>query len=181
MRTLLLTTLLFALAACWQPRYFTPREHVDGAGPQGHPAALYTLPGEAATAGKPAEVRVWSSGAKALYTDDDREVVELTVGLELENNGQNLLVLDPQDLVCVELMVDGVLQSQQKPVRLEGMGIAEPGATARVDAVFELPTTKPRLVDSFAVQWVVRIADRIVLQQTTPFVPWVRNAGTDRV
>ncbi|MBL8753287.1 MAG: hypothetical protein JNK15_08305 [Planctomycetes bacterium] len=180
MRTFVLWPFLLALAACWQPRYFTPREHVGGTGPAGQPAAIYPLPGEGATAAQPAEVRVWSAGAKARYADDDREVVELQIGLELENNGPNLLVLDPQDLVCEELMIDGVLQPKQTPVRVDGMGIAEPGATARVDAVFELPTTRPRTVDSFAVKFVVRIADRVVLQQTTPFVPFVRQADPDR-
>jgi hypothetical protein len=182
MRTLpRLTVLLtaFTAAACWSPRYFTPREHVNGSGPEGQPAALYSLPA-ASDATTPAEVRVWSSGAKARFTDDDREVVELHVGFELENNGSDLLVLDPQDLVCEELTIDGVLQTNLRPVRTDGMGIAEPGATARVDAVFEPPTTVPRDLDAFAVKFVVRIADRVVLQQTTPFVPWVRQVDSDR-
>jgi hypothetical protein len=165
--------LLLLLAACWSPRQFAPRERIDATGPGGRPAASYAfLPVD----GTPtAELRVWSQGAEAKFTADDREVVELHVGFELENNGQAPLQLDLGSIVCEELSLAGVLQPPLVPVRLQGDGSALPGATVRVDAVFEPGTTYPRKIDSFTVRFQVLGDGGIVLRQQTPFGPWVRS------
>jgi hypothetical protein len=169
MRSLCLLLLALPFAACWSPRYFTPRENVDATAPDGAPAAQYIVSAPAA------EVRVWSSGAKARFTDDDREIVELHVGFELENNGQVPLQLDLGTVTCDELLLDGVLQPSLQPLRIQGDGTAGPGATARVDLTFEPATTVPRDIDSFAIRFVVRDGEQVALQQSTPFQPWVRN------
>ena len=180
MRAIAIVPLLFSVAACWSPRYFAPREHVDAQGPDGYPAALYPIvPTDPATAST-AEARVWSHGSQARFTDDDREVVELHIGFELENNSKEPLRLDLGPLACEDLMIDGVLHVPLSPIRLEGDGVAAPGTTARVDAVFEPPAAVPRDVDSFAVRFVVRAGEREVLHQVTPFGPYVRPVPEDR-
>jgi hypothetical protein len=174
-RLLSLLPLLALCAGCWNPRYFAPREHVAASGPDGSAAALYTVPAGTANAPAAGELRVWSRGARARFTDDDREIVELHVGFELENNGAEPLQLDPGTIVCEDLMVDGLLQPPLAPVRIDGDGAASPGATARVDLTFEAPTNKPRDVDSFAVRFQVRSGEHTLLQQVTPFGVAVRR------
>ncbi|MCA3009592.1 MAG: hypothetical protein INH34_14555 [Phycisphaerales bacterium] len=184
MRRAAVFAVLLALPACWSSQSFTPRERLDAQGPGGVPAALYTVP--AAEAGGPstAEVRVWSHGAKARYADDDREIVELHVGFELENNASpggaaGPLRLDLDAIACEELQLDGVLQPPLKPVRVQGDGVAAPGQTARVDLLFEPATTKPRDLDSFRIRFAVRDGERAALQQVVPFGPWTRNLDDD--
>lgn len=174
---LLWLSLLPLLAGCYGPRWFAPREHRNGTGPDGQPAALYTIavgPGP-----QVAEVRVWSAGARARFTDDDREIVELHVGFELENNGPEPLRLDVPALVCEDLSIDGLLQPPLPPSRVQGDGRALPGSTARVDAWFEPAADAPRDIDGFAVRFAVRAGDAEVLLQGTPFAPWVREYRYD--
>lgn len=176
MRALALLPFLFAAAGCWQNRYFTPRENVAGTGPDGQPAAIYTLV-EQAGAAPFAEVRVWSDGASARFTEDDREVVELRVAFEVENNSEQPLRLDLASLACEDVMLDGVLQPTMVPAGVTGDGVAAPRTTARIDVVFEPATTRPRDLDSFAVRWVMMEGERKLLTQVTPFAPWVRPAA----
>jgi len=161
---------MLALAAgCWSPRYFAPRENRSAVGPDGDLAAAYAI--ESVT--EPpvrAELRVWSHGARARFTEDD-EVVDLHVGFEVENNGEQTLELDAASLACEELVVDGVLQPPLAPYEVTGAGLAPPGTTARIDAVFRPPTTQPSRVDGFAVRFAVRAGDDTVLTQSTPFAP----------
>lgn len=167
--------LLLLCTACWNPRYFAPREYVNATGPGGMPAANYVVPTGALDAPPAAELRVWSNGAKARFTDDNREVVELHVGFELENNSAIPLQLDLGSIVVEELLLDGVLQKTLVPLRLLGDGAALPKTTARVDAIFEPGTTQPRDVDAFAVRFRVTGDGRELLQQVTPFGPHVRS------
>jgi hypothetical protein len=179
MRRLLLFALLLATQACWSPRAFTPRERVDAVGPGGVPAALYPIPAADAGAASSAEVRVWSQGAQARYADDDREITELHIGFELENNGDRPLQLDLGALACEDLMIDGLLQEPLQPVRMDGDGTALPGRTARVDVLFEPATTHPRDIETFRIRFVVRDGEREVLRQVAPFGPWTRPRDDD--
>ena len=179
MARVLLFAVLLALPACWSPRAFTPRERVDAVGPGGVPAALYPIAGAAADQPSTAEVRVWSAGARARYADDDREITELHVGFEIENNGAAPLQLDLGALVCEDLMIDGLLQEPLAPVRMDGDGTAGPGKTARVDVLFEPATTHPRDIETFRVRFVVRDGAREALRQVVPFGPWVRPLDGD--
>lgn len=178
LRTWIVLPLVLA-SACWNPRYFTPRERVDAYGPDRDPAASYAIP--AAMAGTPsvAELRVWSRGARARFTDDDREVVELHVGFEIENNGTEALQLDLGAVALEELMIDGVLQPTQVPLRIQGDGLAAGSQTARVDLVFEVAADRPSDIDGFAMRFAVKEGDRIALRQLTPFVPWFRSSPDD--
>lgn len=174
LRLLIVVPLVLA-SACWNPRYFTPRERVDAYGPDREPAASYVVPATAAGAPSVAEVRVWSRGARARFTADDREVVELHVGFEVENNGAEALQLDLQAVALEDLMIDGVLQPPQVPLRSQGDGLASGGQTARVDLLFEVAADRPSEIDGFAVRFVVKAGDRVALPQVTPFVPWFRS------
>ena len=166
--------LLAITAGCWQPRYFTPRENLSGSGPDGSSAAVYVVDtGDSASSN--AEVRVWSQGAEARFTDDDSEVVDLHVGFELENNSQQAIALDVDALTCEELIVDGLLQEPIGPQEVSGSGFAPPGTTTRVDVVFRPPTTIPRSVDAFTVRFAVRSEQDQVLSQATPFAPAARH------
>jgi hypothetical protein len=177
---LLAAAVLLLCTACWNPRYFAPREYADATGPGGMPAANYAIAPGTADGQPTAELRVWSRGAKARFTDDDREVVELHVGFELENNGAVPLQLDLGSIVCEELMLDDELQPHLVPVRLDGDGTALPNSIARVDAIFEPATTHPSDIDGFAVRFRVGGDGGVVLQQLTPFDPWWRSRGRDR-
>lgn len=163
--------LLLPFAACWGPRYFVPRERVAAMAPDGSPAAMYVLPAEP---GGPSsgEVRAWSRGAEALFDQQDREVVHLHVGFEIENNGQQPLQLDLGAIVCEDLQVAGAMVAPLPPLLIVGDGTAPAGHTARVDVTFEVATNQPGSIDGFAVRFVVREGDRVVLQQVTPFWPW---------
>ncbi|MGB3969293.1 MAG: hypothetical protein WBO45_21345 [Planctomycetota bacterium] len=173
MRVLVLVPLLLVHTACWSARAFMPREHVDGSGPQGQPAALYVID-DLATQRPVAELRVWSGGAAAMFTDDDKEIVELHLGFELENNGSTPLQLDLGSIVCEGLRLDDQEQQALNPTHLDGDGIAPPSATVRVDAIFEPGTTVPADIGSFAVRFQVLAGEHAVLTQVTPFVPWRR-------
>lgn len=184
MRSLpLLLLLLLPSAACWSPQSFAPRERMDAEGPGGVPAALYPIPAARADAPSTAEVRVWSHGAQARFTADDREITELHIGFELENNGGAPLQLDLGAVTCEELMLDGLLQPVLQPVRMEGNGTALPGQTARVDVLFEPATTHPRDITTFRIRFVVREGDpaseREALRQVVPFGPWTRPREYD--
>jgi hypothetical protein len=139
---------------------------------------MYTLPAPAGTASS-SEVRVWSRGAQALYDKQDREVVHLHVGFEVENNGAQMLQLDLGSVVCENVMIGGTVQGPIPPLGIEGDGATPPGLTAHVDFTFELATNKPSLVDGFAVRFALREGDQVVLQQVTPFAPWYPYAYSD--
>jgi hypothetical protein len=156
-------------AGCWQPRYFAPRENLNGSGPEGDAAAVYALPA-APGASSPGEVRVWCAGAKARYDGDD-EVVELFVGFELENNGQEPVGIDPAQVVLEDLMVDGVLQPPLAPHSVMGSGQAVPGMSMRYDLVFRPEADAPSDISRFAVRFSVLAGERVVLSQRTPFGP----------
>ena len=173
MRGVFCLPLLLLATGCWQPRYFTPRENLNGTGPDGSPAAVYPVRGEAGSAAK-GEVRVWSSGAMARFTDEDDEVVDLHIGFEIENTGQDPLQLEVATLGLEEVFVDGLLQEPLEPHEVKGAGLAAPGLTTRVDLVFRPPTTYPRDVDSFSVRFSVRGAAGVGVGQLTPFIPDVR-------
>jgi len=170
MRGLLCLPLLLLTVGCWQPRYFTPRENLNGTGPDGEPAALYQVRNDDAAQSK-GEVRIWSGGAKARYIEADQEVVDLHVGFEIENTGAAPLELELDSLSLEELFVDGYLQAVQPPVTVSGSGQAAPGSTARVDVTFRPATTYPSEVDSFSVRFVMRDAAGNQVGQVTPFVP----------
>ena len=121
--------LLLLTAGCWQARYFTPRENLNGTGPDGRPAALYKVQEDAATQSQ-GDVRIWSAGAKARFVEDDKEVVELHVGFEIENTGKVPLELVVDSLALEELFVDGYLQDVMAPNSTNGSGLAAPGSTA---------------------------------------------------
>lgn len=167
---------LLALGACWGPRYFAPREHVAATGPEGDLAAIYVVTGDGAQQPRAGEVRVWSHGARALYTDDDREIVELHVGFELENNSDQPLQLDLASVSCEELAIDGVRRGPLAPQRYTGDGLAPPKTTSRVDLVFEPGADAPYEIDGFSVRFVVRAgageSSREALAQVTPFGPY---------
>lgn len=169
MRGFLWLPLLALTAGCWQPRYFAPRENLTGTSPEGRGAAVYQVEraGDARTKG---QVRVWSDGAKARFTDDDQEVVDLHVAFEVENNGEVPLELDVESLGVEELFIDGYLEDSLAPQSILGRSRAEPGATTRVDVVFRPPTTYPSDVDSFDVRFAIDDGAGPV-GQVTPFAP----------
>jgi hypothetical protein len=170
-----LVPVLASLAGCWSPRHFAPREHVAAVAPDGSAAASYTVPDPAGALPAAGELRIWSRGASARYADGDREVVELHVGFELENNSAEPLQLDLSTVVLEGLVVDGAVQPPPEPLRIDGDGTARAAATARVDLTWELPAHKPRAVDGFAVRFAVRAGNAVVLQQLTPFGVVVRD------
>lgn len=176
MRAALLVPLLFVQAACWGPRYFTPREHVDGTGPKGHPAAVYAVPAADATQPALGEVRIWSEGARAGYDEQEEEVVRLHVGFELENTSSEPLQLDLAGLVCEEMAVDGLLLPAFGMLRADGDGYAPPGSTARVDATFQPAAEAPRDIEGFAIRFAVLAGQRQALRQVTPFGPRLQQA-----
>jgi|GEM_PF-5641212 len=157
-------------AGCWQPRYFEPRENLTGTSPEGRPAAVYEVQRGDDDQAR-GQVRVWSDGAMARYDDDEQEVVDLHVALELENNGLVPLELDLESLQVEELYLNGYLQQVLAPASVEGSSRAEPGATARLDAVFRPATTYPREIDSFGLRFAVRDHGGGVVGQMTPFAP----------
>lgn len=160
---------LFVAAGCWQPRYFEPREHLTGASPDGLPAAVYPVAGDGrAVRG---ELRVWSGGARARYAADGEEVVDLHVGIELENNGEGALDLDVASLQVEQLSVGGQPSPPLRPASVQGEARAAPGATTRLDVLFRPPTTVPREVDAFGLRFAVRDGAAVVLTERTPFAP----------
>ncbi|MBL8732740.1 MAG: hypothetical protein JNN13_10265 [Planctomycetes bacterium] len=178
MRAVLMLPLL-CTAACWQPRYFMPRENVRGVGPDGEPAAVYQLPADAPEAVAPAatatsevdasELRLWSLGAKARYDEHDQEVVELQIGFELENHAATPLRLDLEALRCEDLTADGALLPPLAADHWVGDGLALPGATARVEVTFRPAASVPRAIESFELRWRVLRGDGSAMSQVTPF------------
>ncbi len=171
MRAAFLVPLLLLQAACWSPRYFTPREHVNGSGPKGHPAAGYAVPAAEPGLAAVGEVRLWSEGARARYDDNEDEVVQVHIGFELENTGDQPLQLELASLQCEEMVVDGLLQAPFAAVRIDGDGYAPPGATARLDAFFQPTADAPRHIEGFSIRFAVLAGERRALAQVTPFGP----------
>lgn len=176
MRSALLLPLLLLQAACWSPRYFTPREHVNGTGPKGHAAAVYSVAGADAAQPPGGEVRMWSQGARAHYDANQDEVVQLHIGFELENTGAEPLQLDLAGMRCEEVMVGGLLLPPFAPLRVEGDGYAPPGSTARVDVTFQPAAEAPRDIEGFAIRFTVLAGERRALSQVTPFGPRVQQS-----
>ncbi len=170
MRAALWVFALFVAAGCWQPRYFEPREHLTGASPDGLPAAVYPV-AEGGGLARHGEVRVWSDGARARDAADGEEVVDLHVGIELENNGEGALDLDVASLQVEQLFVGGQPSPPLRPASVQGEARAAPGATARLDVLFRPPTSAPRDVDSFGLRFAVRDGAAVVLAEMTPFAP----------
>ncbi|MCK5940591.1 MAG: hypothetical protein KAI24_01380 [Planctomycetes bacterium] len=173
MRALLWLPLLALTAGCWQPRYFAPRENVSATSPEGFDAAAYRIgrDGDQRVRG---ELRVWSGGAAARFTDDGVEVVDLKVSFELENNGEVPLELDPESVRIEELMVDGYLQEPLSPESRSGDHRAVPGSIARLDFVFRPPTTYPARIESFDLRF--ELHDGVgKVGQVTPFAPVRRS------
>lgn len=170
MRGLLVVSLSLLSAGCWAPRYFTPRENLNGTGPDGNPSAVYAVRDGDAAPGQ-GEVRLWSGGAKVHHDDDDREVVDLHVGFELENTSDAPLEIDVESVELRELFLDGYLQEYLGPHSVTGSAKAAPGQTARVDIVFRPDTTYPSEIDSFSVRFAVRDGKGQRVGQVTPFVP----------
>lgn len=162
--------LLLASTGCWQARYFAPRENRNGTGPSGYAAAVYDVahPGGVDVSG---EVRLWSDGARARFTEAEEEVVDLHVGFELENTGGLPIEIDPESVVVGDLYLDGRLQPPIKPHEVRGSGGAGPGATTRFDLVFRPATTVPRDIDGFEVRFSVRDGIAEMVRQATPFAP----------
>lgn len=162
--------LLLMTAGCWQPRYFEPRENLSGSSPAGRPAAVYPV-GQSGDDTRSGQLRVWSDGARARYTDAGEEVVDLHVGVELENNGAAPLELELGSLRLEQLRLSGQPSAALPPAAVEGSPRAEAGETARVDVVFRPPARYPRDVDSFGVRLSVRGGGDVLLRQLTPFAP----------
>ncbi len=161
----LLPLLPILLGACATDRLFAPRENVNGAGPTGRPAAVYPL----SPAGN-GEVRLWSDGGDR-RVDAAAALTVLHVGFELENTGNEPLVLDPVDVRIADLVVDeGVLAGA--PPRLLGAPskVATPnGSTARVDLEFGIDgELMPRAIRGFHVHWRVQVGVDSYAQ-VTPF------------
>lgn len=154
-------------AGCWQPRYFVPRENLNGTGPNGDAAAVYQIAHDERDAR--GEIRIWCEGAEARYTDAGAEVVDLHIGFEIENTGPSPLELDLETVAIEELYVDGYLREPLTPETREGDGRAAPGTTARVDLRFRPPTTYPRDIDSFSLRFAVRDEAGEMVGQVTPF------------
>jgi hypothetical protein len=169
MRWLLLTAVV-SFAGCSSPRYFTPRENVNGTGPGGYPAAVYPL-GGAPSVG---EVRLWSRGAEVVETEAG-DLVELHVGFELENTGSEPIGVDAGALQCADLWIDGQRQPALTPTRVAGQAEAAPGSSATLDAWFRPAAARPRAIDGFSLRFSVRAGDRVLLEQAVPFAPYVAN------
>lgn len=170
MRPLLWLPILALAAGCWQPRYFEPRENLTGLSPEGRPAAVYEVDRDQEGVAR-GQVRVWSDGAAARYTEDDAEVVDLSVAIELENNGTETLEVDVEGLRIEELFLNGYLQPHLAPADVVGRSRAAPGETARLDLIFQPQATYPADIDSFHLRFAVRDDGGGVMEQVTPFLP----------
>jgi len=167
MRVLMLCLLALA-SACANHRYFAPREHRDGHGPDRHPAAVYALQGE----GAHGEVRIWSAGS-ARAAGGGEGGSEVHLGFELENTGRLPLQLDLGAVRCDELRAGDEVRGPLRATRVTGNPEVAPGTTGRVDAWFEPgPGIAPRRIESFVAQFVVRSGEVELCQQRVPFVPW---------
>lgn len=157
--------LLLLCAACADFRYYAPRENQNGAGPNGHPAAVYALAADDANAR--GELRLWSRGASGQHFEDQdgRDVhrVEVHVGFELENTGY----------VPLELVAIRGEAGRLSLVRTEGEATAGPGQTARLDTwLLATDVASARDLDAFAIRFEVLAQERPILRQVTPFGPW---------
>lgn len=169
MRGLFVVPLLLLSAGCWSPRYFTPRENLNGTSPDGYPSAVYVV--RAADASSQGEVRLWSGGAKVHSDANDQEIVDLHVGFELENTSDAPLKIDVAAVHVAELYLDGSELGDLTRHSVTGSGEAAPGQTARVDVVFRPDVRYPSAVDSFSVRFAVCDVKGQLVEQVTPFVP----------
>ena len=159
---------LASAGACVSHRNFSPRENQNGAGPTGRPAAVYTI----AQGDARGEVRLWSAGADVVDADG-ASMLELHLGFELENTGQQVLQLAVETLQCEEVVVSEQKRPPCAPVRVVGAPAAAPGTTGRFEAWFRPGPGGPRDLESFAVRFRVDGPQGEVLQQVVPFVPYV--------
>lgn len=177
MRTVALVLLLLG-SACQSTRYFAPRENANGTSPSGETAAVYPVTG--------GEVRVWSRGARwadagGIAGDHvPDEQAEVHVGFEIENTGQELLTLDLASLQLEDLWEGERHQSAVHAQATVGVPTAEPGATARLEAVFwPVGGGHPRDIDGFSVRFAVLSGKETALTQVTPFAPAMRQRWRD--
>jgi hypothetical protein len=195
MRVRLAVSCLLALsAACVNQRAFTPREHQNGTGPTGQPAALYALVRPAPTPGASSEpvagqaaaapvafgeLRIWSRGTSRRNEGGSEQVV-LHVGFEIETTAAGPVRLDVDGLRCEDVFVGDRRVPVLERLRIEGEPEVAADATAHVEAWFAVsPDTGPGDVDGFSVRFRVLAGNEPLLQQVTPFVPWVRRRPQD--
>lgn len=161
--------LLSLLCACQGPRHFAPRDQRTAIGPGGELAAIYEIP---PTTPGPAlgEVRVWGHAARATG-ETGASLVELRVGIELENHGSEPLTVDLGSIVCANLVVANAPApaAPLRPHAVHGEPMCPTGAMTRVDVAFRPPAARPKDITGFAVQFTVRAGERIALTQVTPF------------
>lgn len=173
-------------AGCSGARLFAPRENQNGFGPTGQPAAVYAL-AVVTTAGEEharGEVRLWSDGAHATDSNGDDRTT-LHAGFELENTGRAPLSLDLSSLTADLQLAgagagagDGEPVRGLRPLRTAGAAEAGPGTQSRLDVWFEPrradgTLAAPSDVRAFDLRWSIRAGDTVVLQQVTPFAPYV--------
>jgi hypothetical protein len=159
------------LCACAGGRQFAPREYQNGHAPTGMPAAVYPLP-----APLRGEVRVWSDGASP---DEAGASAHLLIGFEVENPDGPELVLEPADVHVRTLVSDSQVGEQARQRDEPGAARAQPGSTARLGLVFELPAgMPPRTVEGFEVHWLVRAEGGGSYAQVTPFSVYLPAAAT---
>ena len=174
------TTLLLALnvAGCQTPSaYFWPAEPTVVETVDHVPGAQFELRDKQ---GRVGELRVWCLRAEEGEVSDDerRPLTYVDIGLELENNSKEEL-----EFVLGEARLRDVQTSEQ---RIDSVALFQPseapfesGDTVRVapDSVsttymsFELPTgVRPKDIQSFRLQWVVRSSGQRRFTDLTSFV-----------
>jgi len=172
----------FVAAGCAGARLFAPRENQNGFGPTGQPSATYPIAvvGDQGEERGRGDVRLWSDGAHATDAEGDDQTT-LHVGFELENTGSVPLAIDVAAIAVEARLRDGDGDETVRglrPVRTAGGAEAAPGTTSRLDLWFEPrrrdgELAEPSDVRAFELRWAVLAGGTVVLQQVTPFSPYV--------
>lgn len=152
------------LTACAGTQRFDAVERATGLSPQGYGASEYDLWGPSGNIG---QARVWATGAYEASVDG-REMTVIEVVIELENNGNEPMIVS--DLRLDSADADGIRFTDLAPVRVEGPGIVVPGDEERVRVFFAIPARyDPDDIADFRVKWALRQGERMYAQRT-PFL-----------
>jgi hypothetical protein len=164
-RLVVVVVAIFSLA-CVSRQSFMPTERLTAFSPQGFVAAEYDLKTRRGDLG---QVRVWSHGADRVSFRGERRTL-VHIGLEIENDSDEVLVLDERSLRLDSATVNGTVFENISVASVRGETVIPPGEERRVDIHFAMiPGVYPTDIRAFRLRWALR-DNGAVYAQRTPFI-----------
>jgi hypothetical protein len=152
--------------SCVSRQAFVPTERLTAFSPEGFLAAEYDLQTRRGDLG---QVRIWSHGANYVRFRGQRRTL-VHIGLEIQNESDQYLVIDEERLALDSATVDGTMYENIPAASIRGETVIAPGSEATLDVHFAMtPGIYPTDVSAFRLGWSLRENGAVYVQRT-PFI-----------